>query len=201
MNSNTTLQRLLLLALIAVMSPAFMMAQRHEQDVRVKVRKSQDGNVMQIEEDVPAGEAEDVQGLLKKYGVEEELGEIQPGEEVEIIIRRTKDDAPVKDMNIELDRHVRPVPIEKIRHRAFLGVHYEMRNGGSHITRVMGDTPADKAGLKEGDQMFHIIQRPHRHPRIIAPTRVFPGGIAFFIPIGQRHNLGASFRAADRSKA
>ncbi|MEM7037496.1 MAG: PDZ domain-containing protein, partial [Bacteroidota bacterium] len=56
-------------------------------------------------------------------------------------------------------RHVTPYAEEKKPGRAFLGVHYEMANGGSHVTRVVGDTPASKAGLERGDVITKVDGR------------------------------------------
>lgn len=156
MKITATLKHVTLLGLIALMIPALSLAQRHDESVRVKVRKTEDGHVERIEEDVPAAEAEDLEGLMKKYGVEEELGKLEPGEEVEIVIRRKKNDQTVKDMKLKMDREsdlfVYPHNIRKSK--AFLGVHYELSNSevrGSYVTEVVDDTPASRAGLMKGD--------------------------------------------------
>ena len=154
MKMNITMKKFLFLTLAVMMVPALSMAQRSDENVRVKVRKNQNGNVIQMEEAVPAGEAEDLEGILKKYGVEEELGELKPGEEVEITITRKKGDDVSQEMKIDLDREREVVPVDKTASRAFLGVHYEMHHTpprGSYINQVVKDTPAEKAGLKRGD--------------------------------------------------
>jgi PDZ domain-containing secreted protein len=138
-------------ATATIFLPAAATAQRTDESVRVKVHKSQEGHTLQIEEDVPAGDAQDLQQLMNKYGMTDELKELKPGEEVEIVIRRKTTGEETNDVTIE----VAPKPTPKVDPKpAFLGVHYEMEFGstnGSHITKVEPNTPAAKAGLKAGD--------------------------------------------------
>ncbi|HEX2901374.1 MAG TPA: hypothetical protein VHS96_16790, partial [Bacteroidia bacterium] len=77
-----------MIALAAVSFPALMQAQRTDESVRVKVHKTQEGHTLQIEEDVPAADAQNLQELMNKYGMSDELKDLKPGEEVEIVIRR-----------------------------------------------------------------------------------------------------------------
>ena len=164
MRSNFDCMKLFALGLLLALFPVLMHAQRSDESVRVKVHKSQEGHTLQIEEDVPAGDAQDLEQLMNKYGMSDELKELKPGEEVEIVIRRKQGGEEVNDVTIELDRKpTTPAPtatataptVVRVEPKpAFLGVHYEMNFGstvGSHITKVEPGTPAYKAGLKEGD--------------------------------------------------
>lgn len=160
------------LGVTAVMAlPLIGLGQRTDESVRIKVHKTQEGHTLQVEEDVPASDAQDLQQLMNKYGMSDELKELKPGEEVEIVIRRKQAGDESSDVTIEMDRKPDPTtpvpsptpaptpapkPVE--RKPAFLGVHYEMEvgtNTGSHITKVEPSTPASRAGLKEGDILTH----------------------------------------------
>jgi membrane-associated protease RseP (regulator of RpoE activity) len=139
--------------MLAVLLPVLSPAQRTDESIKVKVRRSEDGQVSHTEDHLPAEEGENLENLLKKYGVEDELGELKPGEEVEITIRR-KSPARTDDMNITMDRDKTDVPVETMVSRAFLGVHYEMTYGdiiGGKINTVVSGTPAEKAALRPGD--------------------------------------------------
>ncbi len=152
--------KLFALGLLLALFPVLMHAQRSDESVRVKVHKSQEGHTLQIEEDVPAGDAQDLEQLMNKYGMSDELKELKPGEEVEIVIRRKQGGEEVNDVTIELDRKpTTPAPtatataptVVRVEPKpAFLGVHYEMNFGstvGSHITKVEPGTPAGYARI------------------------------------------------------
>jgi PDZ domain-containing secreted protein len=164
MRSNLDHGKLMALILFAFAFPALSQAQRTDESVRVKVHKTQEGHTLQIEEDVPASDAQDLEQLMKKYGMTDELQQLKPGEEVEIVIRRKQGGEDVQDVTIEVDRKPTPAPAQptapavakpiETPKQAFLGVHYEMEYGstsGSHITKVEPGTPAFRAGLKAGD--------------------------------------------------
>lgn len=167
MRSHRDQLKMMALLFTAIGFPVLLQAQRSDESVRVTVHRTQEGHSLEIEEDVPAADAENLEELMKKYGVSEELQQLKPGEEVEIVIRRKQGGEDIQDVTIEMDRKpavtpttptkpATPAPVE--RKRAFLGVHYEMEWGstnGSHITKVEPGTPAYKAGLKSGDVITH----------------------------------------------
>ncbi len=160
MRSNFDCMKLFSLCLLLGIFPSLAQAQRSDESVRVKVQKTQEGHTLQIEDDVPVGDAQNLEQLMNKYGMSDELKELKPGEEVEIVIRRKQGGEESNDVTIEMDRKpttpvtVATPPLRVEPKPAFLGVHYEMNFGstvGSHITKVEPGTPAYKAGLKEGD--------------------------------------------------
>lgn len=124
-----------------------MFAQGNE-NVTIKVRKSKDGQVTVEEDKRSSSDVQDLDAVMRQYGVDAELQGLEPGEEVEIIIRRKKNNDVVNDIVIELDNDARPAKAKK----ALLGVYYEMDSkGGSLVTRVVDGTSADKYGIQAGD--------------------------------------------------
>lgn len=104
MKSTVNATKVFLIALAAVSFPALMQAQRTDESVRVKVHKTQEGHTLQIEEDVPAADAQNLQELMNKYGMSDELKDLKPGEEVEIVIRRKQGADQPTDVTFEVDR-------------------------------------------------------------------------------------------------
>ncbi len=149
---------LLVIVLMLFGLPTQLSAQRSDESVRIKVHRNQEGNVLQIEEDVPANDAQDLEGLMKRYGMTDELSELKPGEEVEITITRKQNGEDVKESHLEMDRKA-TADKSVDRKQAFLGVHYEMTYNttrGSRVTKVEPNTPASRAGLKYGDIIIKI---------------------------------------------
>lgn len=135
----------LLLALVA--GPGWLPAQGNG-NVRIKVEKSEDGKVTVTEDTRSAEDVQDLKDVLREYGVDAELQGLEPGEEVEIVIRRKKNDDLTQDITIDLDRDFERAGPK----RALLGVFYES-NGEGHavVTKVVEGSAAEKAGLEAGD--------------------------------------------------
>lgn len=164
MQNNYTLRNafLLVLALFVGMTPA--VAQQSEGgNVTIEVYKNQDGQLNVESEVRDAQDLGSLENLLKQYGVQEELGDLQPGEEVEVIIRRKKKNAEVRNMVINIDRDFdfpAPPPPPKVERaqKPLLGVYYEVdvaTNGGK-ITSVMPNTGAEAANLQAGDVILQV---------------------------------------------
>lgn len=138
--------------------PVNLIAQRSDESVRIQVHRNQEGNVLQIEEDVPATDAKDLEQLMKKYGMSDELTDLKPGEEVEIVITRKQ---TVEEPKVAKPDFVAKPESTKVveRKQAFLGVHYEMTYNttrGSRVTKVEPNTPASRGGLQQGDIITKI---------------------------------------------
>ena len=165
MQNNYTLRKnfLLLLALFIGMTP--VVAQQSEGgNVTIEVYKNQNGQ-LNVESEVRS--AEDVgslENLLRQYGVQEELQDLQPGEEVEVIIRRKQKNAPMRDMVITIDRDFDfpapppPPKVEATADRPLLGVYYEEdpATHGGRITSVMPNTGAEAANLQARDVILKV---------------------------------------------
>ncbi len=91
MKSTGITTRVVLIAFAAVFVPVFGFSQRSDESVRVKVHKTQEGHTLQIEDAVPAGDAENLEELMRKSEVSDQINEMKPGEEVEIVIHRTQE--------------------------------------------------------------------------------------------------------------
>ncbi len=148
---------LVLLAVLVGFVPG-VAQQPNNGNVKIEVRKMQNGQVDVQQDSRAVEEVGSLQDLLDQYGAAEELGDLQPGEEVEIIIRRRKKDDVVREMVVELDSD-RPVKIiEEAPKRPLLGVYYseDLETGGGLVTSVMDNTAAEKAGLLKGDVIIQL---------------------------------------------
>lgn len=130
-------------------------------NVKIEVRKTQDGQLDVQQDNRAIEDVGNLQDLLNQYGVSEELGDLQPGEEVEIIIRRRQKEEVVREMIIDLDsdRPERVIdiaprpPMPPKAKRPLLGVYYseDTETGGGRVTGVMENTAAEKAEIQEND--------------------------------------------------
>lgn len=132
-------------------------------NVKIEVRKMQNGQLDVQQDSRSVEDVGSLQDLLDQYGAAEELGDLQPGEEVEIIIRRRKKNDIVREMVVELDSD-KPVKIieeritEKAPKRPLLGVYYseDEETGGGRVTSVMGNTAAEKYGILQDDVIIQL---------------------------------------------
>lgn len=165
MQHKFTMRTAYLLFLVLLLGVSSAAAQQGQSGrVTIEVTKSQNGQMNKESEVRSADDVGSLEGLLRQYGVQEELTDLQPGEEVEVIIRRKQKEAPVRDMVIKIDREfdlppLPPVPpMPEIAKRPLLGVYYEAdaATGGGRITSVMPGTGAEEAGLQAGDVILAV---------------------------------------------
>jgi predicted metalloprotease with PDZ domain len=113
MKSTGITTRVVLIAFAAVFVPIFGFSQRSDESVRVKVHKTQEGHTLQIEDAVPAGDAENLKDLMEKSEVSNQINEMKPGEEVEIVIHRTQEGNQPAEVTFEVENKpaTQPEPV------------------------------------------------------------------------------------------
>ena len=109
MKSTGFTTKIVLIAFAAVFVPMLGFSQRSDESVRVKVHKTQEGHSLQIEDDVPAGDAENLKELMSKSGVTNQINEMKPGEEVDIVIHRTQEGNNPAEVTFEVANKTTPV--------------------------------------------------------------------------------------------
>lgn len=164
MLKNSTLKlTVMLLALLLGGIPA--LAQQGQQgNVSIEVTVDENGQVSKQSETRSAEEAADLSSILSQYGLDQELQSLEPGEEVEIIVRRKKKAQVEKDIVLKIDRDFLQGDVEEIieirrdEKRPLLGVYYHLdaETNGGRVSSVMKNTAAEKAGLQEGDVIIEF---------------------------------------------
>jgi membrane-associated protease RseP (regulator of RpoE activity) len=159
MEKRITLRMAFLVALAILIGFAPGMAQQPSNgNVKIEVRKQQNGQVDVQKDSRSLDEVGSLQDLLDQYGAKEELGDLQPGEEVEIIIRRRKKADVVREMIVELDSD-RPIhKIEEKAKRPLLGVYYEEdeKTGGGRVNGLIPNSAAEGADIQKGDIIIQL---------------------------------------------
>lgn len=131
--------------------PVVQAQQAQSADIKIEVRKTEAGNIQVQQDNIPAGEAGDLKDLLRQYGLDDELKNLQPGEEIEIIVRRKKKDQVIRDYEFDLDYEALQAPAQD--KKPMLGVYFktDTDSKGSLITEVIPGSAADIAGLEKND--------------------------------------------------
>ncbi len=109
MKSKGFATKVVLIAFAVAFLPFFAFSQRSDESVRVKVHKTQEGHSLQIEDDVPAGDAENLRELMGKSEVTDQINELKPGEEVDIVIHRTQEGDKPAEVTFEVENKTKPV--------------------------------------------------------------------------------------------
>ncbi|MCC6600659.1 MAG: PDZ domain-containing protein [Crocinitomicaceae bacterium] len=151
-----------------------------QETARIQIKKEQNGKVTEETRTIEIAEGQDIQTVLKDMGVLDEFGQLKSGQQFTINIE--KKGVGGDDRNLQLyyspSLSLPPMavlpecsPATPQEPKAFLGV--MLRNnidawnnaspasknkitGGVMITEIIDDTPAEKAGLNEGDVVTAI---------------------------------------------
>jgi S1-C subfamily serine protease len=137
-----------ILLLLLLTSATFLHAQtqpkRDDGNIRITVRKSVNGQVTYLEQNRYVRNEAEVNELLSEYGVDSRIDEMKPGEEIEIVLRRQK----------ENEAEASPDPADL---RPMLGVLYSVEYTTlGRVDRVYSNTGASRAGMKVGDVIVTI---------------------------------------------
>ncbi len=134
-----------------------------ERRVRIEITRNENGQKSHVTREFDLNDQQQLQDALRELGVMDEMNVIGDGENLVIDMKRMRDGGMLNDMSMALSL---PDELEAPEEpQAFLGVYYADQVKGDHtsaakegarITGVDEDTPAAKAGLKEGDVIVEL---------------------------------------------
>lgn len=143
-----------------------------ERRVRIEITRNENGNESHVTREFDLNDEQQLADALRELGVMDELNIIGDDENLVLDLRRMREGGLLNDMSMALSM---ADPADAAREpRAYLGVYYgdwtpscdkEARKKqppvkeGASVTAVEDDTPAEKAGLKEGDVIIAIDDR------------------------------------------
>jgi hypothetical protein len=132
--------------------------------VRIEITRNENGNESHVTREFDLSDEKQLADALKELGVMDEMNIIGDDENLVIDFKRMREGGMLNDMSMALSMADAPeMPNEP---HAYLGVYYGDWNEpcdkeakkkgppvkeGAAVTAVEEDTPAEKAGLKEGD--------------------------------------------------
>jgi hypothetical protein len=135
-----------------------------ERRVRIEITRNENGTESHVTREFDLSDEQQLADALRELGVMDELNIIGDDENLVLDLRRMRDGGMLNDMSVALSMAEDAMaPSEP---RAYLGVYYGNWNvscdkeakkneppvkEGACITAIEGGTPAEKAGLKEGD--------------------------------------------------
>lgn len=178
--SSITRIPLLTLTLLAFGIGVFAQSGEAPKRVKITVEQSDGGQSTVTEKSVPVEGRTMINDLLREMDVATEMGELEPGEVVEITIKRSKKNEPAKEIHIEVDPlqnklYERLEKLEQIQKeektiidpdKPMLGVYYnpnvswdgqnEDVKKGAEISNVISGTAAEIAGMQRGDVIVAV---------------------------------------------
>lgn len=145
-----------------------------ERKVRIEITTNEDGRTQHVTREFDLNDGDALEDALRELGVFDEIGVINDGENLVIDLKRSNEEGGVlKDMSVALANDE-----DDGRDGAYLGIYGGNWNAstceadlkkdknnkavkeGACITHVIEGTPADRAGLKEGDVVTRIDGTP-----------------------------------------
>ncbi len=134
-----------------------------ERRVRIEITRNENGNESHVTREFDLNDEQQLADALRELGVMDELNVIGDDENLVLDLRRMREGGLLNDMSMALSMADMEAASEP---RAYLGVYYGNWNEscdkearkkgppvkeGACITAIESDTPAEKAGLKDGD--------------------------------------------------
>ncbi len=144
-------KNLLLLSVFLLGTCFSIIAQEAAQKAKIYIKKSENGNVTEIEEEIPITEGADLEKMLNELGIWEDFENLTEGETIELNIRRFENGDWMNALEMAFTGQENP--------QAFLGVmirNAENDGKGVRITEIIDDTAASGSELKEGDVILEI---------------------------------------------
>ncbi len=142
-----------------------------ERRVRIEITRNENGNESHVTREFDLNDEQQLADALRELGVMDELNIIGDDENLVLDLRRMREGGLLNDMSIALSMADLEDAIEP---RAYLGVYYGNWNEscdkearkkgppvkeGACVTAVEEDTPAERAGLKQGDVIIALDDR------------------------------------------
>ena len=166
----------LLILLVSYLTSSAQQVSPAKQKVKVMVSKVENGKTTDQQEEVTVQANSKVSSILERFGIIRELGQLTEDEVLNIRITRMRGDIRTKYISIIMDPVggviLPPMPEAKEQQEsAFLGIYVEpittllyedlglSHDNGGYVSGVIPNTPAEKAGIMEGDIIIGIDNR------------------------------------------
>lgn len=143
-----------------------------ERRVRIEITRNENGNESHVTREFDLNDEQQLADALRELGVMDELNIIGDDENLVLDLRRMREGGMLNDMSVALS--MADDAMAPGEPRAYLGVYYGNWNEscdkeakkkgppvkeGACVTAVEDDTPAEKAGLKDGDVIIAMDGR------------------------------------------
>lgn len=163
MNRIFTPIGLLLASLLLIPSLSFGQASTTPRKVKITITEVDNGVSTTKTDVIDIDENTDVEEILERYGISDQLGNLKEREIVEIEIKRKKKDGQtIEETEFQIEEPIAPLE-RKIERRAIttpkkplLGVYFSPESDGAHIESIMSGTAAEKIELQEGDVITYF---------------------------------------------
>lgn len=155
--------------LLATHAPMAAAQNEGERRVRIDITRNEHGSESHVTREFDLNDQQQLADALRELGVMDEMNLIGDDENLVIDFKRMRDGGLLNDMSMALS--LADVAEDRGEPRAYLGVYYGNWNEsgdeeakkkgppvkeGACVTAVENDTPAEKAGLKEGDVIIAL---------------------------------------------
>lgn len=147
----TNLRHALLAAVM--ISPVALLAQQgqtEQKEVTIEIQRiNEDGNHEIMLDELDGNADTDLKRILDKYQIEEGFGDLKPGEEFEVIIRKKTTESAEEYVELHISKKAEATQTG----RPLLGITYNIADDGTgmEVTTVIPNSGAAKAGLQLGD--------------------------------------------------
>ena len=186
-----------------------------ERRVRIDITRNENGNESHVTREFDLSDERQLADALRELGVMDELNIIGDDENLVLDLRRMRDGGLLNDMSMALSLADLETPSEP---RAYLGVYYGNWNEscdkearkkdppvkeGACVTAVESGTPAEGAGLKDGDVIIEADGRPIRSGEALGETIAAhrPGDTVELVFYRGKEKKKASVTLGERSEA
>lgn len=139
---------ILFLTAILFFASGNIIAQKEAKKAKIYIKKSENGNVTEYEEEVPIVEGQDLQELLNEMDIWKEFEDLKVGETIELNVNRFENGDWQNALNFAFTGEGEAKP--------FLGVMIAEAENGVAITEIIEETAAAESELRSGDVITKI---------------------------------------------